>query len=150
MYPRPCCAKVPLLCAPLRFMLPRGFLWYPWEDLDMLMAANEEGGISGMGDIEQLPPEGILINIPLPTNSTNEGSTNTTDLAAANYMLLQMASFALSIWFQGLLASLGMLGYSKSHAVSGYRFCFLRSVLRSVEVLVLHHEGVVSQLLWML
>jgi hypothetical protein len=71
-------------------------------------------------------------------------------LAAANYMLLQMASFALSIWFQGLLASLGMLGYSKSHAVSGYRFCFLRSVLRSVEVLVLHHEGVVSQLLWML
>jgi hypothetical protein len=63
----------------------------------MLMAANEEGGISGMGDIEQLPPEGILINIPLPTNSTNEGSTNTTDLAAANYMLLQMASFALSI-----------------------------------------------------
>jgi hypothetical protein len=63
----------------------------------MLMAANEEGGISGMSDIEQLPPEGILINIPLPTSSTNEGSTNTTDLAAANYRLLQMASFALSI-----------------------------------------------------
>jgi len=57
----------------------------------MLMAGNE-GGISGMGDIEQLPPEGILINIPLPTSSTNEGSTNTTD-----YALLQMASFTLSI-----------------------------------------------------
>jgi hypothetical protein len=37
-------------------MLPPCFLWYPGEDLDMLMAANEEGGISGMGDIEQLPP----------------------------------------------------------------------------------------------
>ncbi len=60
------------------------------------MAANE-GGISGMGDIEQLLPEGILINIPLPTSSTNKGSTNTTDLAAANYTLLQMASCALSI-----------------------------------------------------
>ncbi|CAK9254867.1 unnamed protein product [Sphagnum jensenii] len=59
--------------------------------------ANEEGGISGMGDIEQLPPEGILIKIPLPTSSTNEGSTNTTDLAAANYTLLEMVSFALSI-----------------------------------------------------
>jgi len=136
--------------APTRFMLPPDFLWYPWEDLDMLMAANEEAGISGMGDIEQLPPEGILINILLPTSSTNEGSTNTTDLAPANYTLLQMVSFALSIWFQGLLASLGMLGYSKSHAVSGYMFCFLRSVLRSVEVLVLHHECVLSQLLWML
>jgi hypothetical protein len=113
----------------------------------MLMAANEEGGISGMGDIEQLPPEGILTNIPLPTSSTNEGSINTTDLAAADYTLLQMVSFALSICFQELLTSLGMLGYSKSHAVSGYRFCFLRSVLRSVEVLVLHHEGVLSQLL---
>jgi len=134
---------------PLRFILPPGFLWYPWEDLDMLMAARE-GGISGMGDIEQLPPEGILINIPSPTSSTNEGSTNTTDLAAANYTLLQMASFALSIWLQELLASLGMLGYSKSHAVSGYGFCFLRLVLRSIEVLVLQHEGVLSQLLWML
>jgi hypothetical protein len=59
--------------------------------------SNEEGGISGMGDIEQLPPEGILTNIPLPTSSTNEGSRNTTDLAAANYTLLQMVSFALSI-----------------------------------------------------
>ncbi len=59
--------------------------------------ATNEGGISGMGDIEQLPPEGILINIPLPTSSTDEGSTNTTDLAAANYTLLQMVSFALSI-----------------------------------------------------
>ncbi|CAM6045626.1 unnamed protein product [Sphagnum compactum] len=59
--------------------------------------ANEEVGISGMGDIEQLPPEGILINFPLPTSSTNEGSTNTTDLAAANYTLLQMVSLALSI-----------------------------------------------------
>jgi hypothetical protein len=57
----------------------------------MLMAGNE-GGISGMGDIEQLPPEGILINSPLPMSSTNEGSTNTTD-----YSLLQMASFTLSI-----------------------------------------------------
>jgi hypothetical protein len=63
----------------------------------MLMAVNEEGGISGMGDIEQLLPEDILINIPPPTSSTNEGSTNATDLAAANYMLLQMVSFALSI-----------------------------------------------------
>ncbi len=27
------------------------------------MAANEEGGISGMGDIEQLQPEGILVNL---------------------------------------------------------------------------------------
>jgi hypothetical protein len=62
----------------------------------MLMAANE-GGISGRGDIEQLPPEGILINIPLPPCSTNEGSTNTTNLAATNYTLLQMVSFALSI-----------------------------------------------------
>jgi len=53
--------------------------------------------LSGMGDIEQLLPEGILINIPVPTSSTNEGSTNTTDLAAANYTLLQMACFALSI-----------------------------------------------------
>jgi len=61
------------------------------------MAANEEGGISDRGDIEQLPPEGILINIPLPTSSTNEGSTNTTDLAATNYTLLQMVSFALFI-----------------------------------------------------
>ncbi len=59
--------------------------------------ATNEGGISGMGDIEQLSPEGILINIPLPTSSTNEGSTNTTDLTASNYTLLQMASFALSI-----------------------------------------------------
>jgi hypothetical protein len=30
-------------------------------------------------------------------------------LAAANYTLLQMASFALSIWLQELVASLGML-----------------------------------------
>ncbi len=115
MYPRPCCAKIPLLVrfAALRFMLPLGFLRYPWEDLDMLMAANEEGGISGMGEIEQLSPEGILMNIRLPTSSTNEGSTNTTDLAAANYRLLQMASFALSIWLQELLASLWILGYSQ-------------------------------------
>jgi len=136
--------------ATLRFMLPSGVLWYPWEDLDMLMAANEEGGISGMGDIEQLPPEGILTNIPLPMSSTYEGSINTNDLAGANYTLLQMVSFALSIWFQELLTSLGKVGYSKSHAVSGYRFCFLRSVFRLVEVLVLHHEDVLSQLLWML
>ncbi len=62
------------------------------------MAANEGGGISGRGDIEQLPPEGILINIRLPPSSTNEGSTNSTDLAATNYTLLrQMVSFALSI-----------------------------------------------------
>jgi hypothetical protein len=54
-------------------------------------------------------------------------------LAAANYTLLEMVSFALSIWFQALLASLWMLGYSKSHPVSGYRLCFLRWVLRSVE-----------------
>ncbi|CAK9254866.1 unnamed protein product [Sphagnum jensenii] len=63
---------------------------------------NEGGGISaGMGDIEQLPPEGIVINIPLlGTSSTNEGSTNSTvltgsiDFTAAND---QMASFALSV-----------------------------------------------------
>ncbi len=49
------------------------------------MAGNEGGGISaGMGDIEQLPPEGILINIPLPgTSSTNEGFTNSTVLAGS-------------------------------------------------------------------
>jgi hypothetical protein len=70
-------------------------------------------------------------------------------LAAANSTLLEMVSFALSIWFHGLLANLGMLGYSKLHAVSGIQVCFLRSVLRSVEVLVLHHEGVLSQLLLM-
>jgi hypothetical protein len=82
------------------------------------MAGNEGGGISaGMGDIKQLPLEGILINIPLPgTSSTNEGSTNSTvltgsmDFTAAND---QMASFALSVRAQELL---GMLGCSKSHA----------------------------------
>jgi hypothetical protein len=67
------------------------------------MAGNEGGGISaaGMGDSEQLPPEGILINIPLPaTSSTNDDSTNSTvlagsmDFTAAND---QMASFALSV-----------------------------------------------------
>jgi hypothetical protein len=69
------------------------------------MAGNEGGGISaGMGDIEQLPPEGILINIPLPgTSPTNEGSTSSTvltrsmDFTAAND---QMASFALSVGAQ--------------------------------------------------
>ncbi len=61
------------------------------------MVANEERGISGMGDIEQLLPEGILTNIPLPTSSTNEGFRNTIDVDAANYKLLQMVSFALSI-----------------------------------------------------
>ncbi|KAH9574031.1 hypothetical protein CY35_01G033600 [Sphagnum magellanicum] len=63
---------------------------------------NEGGGISaGMGDIEQLPREGIQINIPLPgTSSTNEGSANSTvltgsmDFTAAND---QMASFSLSV-----------------------------------------------------
>ncbi len=47
------------------------------------MAGNEGGGISGgMGDIEQLPPEGIQINIPLPgTSSTNDGFTNSTALS---------------------------------------------------------------------
>jgi hypothetical protein len=63
----------------------------------MLMAANEEGGISDMGDIEQLLSEGILTNIPLSTSSTNEGSKNTTDLTIANYTLLQTVSFALAI-----------------------------------------------------
>jgi hypothetical protein len=66
------------------------------------MAGNEGGGSSaGMGDIEQLPPEGILINIPLPgISATNDGSTNSTvltgsmDFSAAND---QMASFALSV-----------------------------------------------------
>jgi len=68
----------------------------------VLIAGNEGGGISaGMGDIEQLPPEDIVINIPLPgTSPTNEGSTNSTvltgsmDFTAAND---QMASFELSV-----------------------------------------------------
>ncbi len=68
----------------------------------MLIAGNEGGGISaGMGDIEQLPPEGIQINIPLPgTSSTNDSFTNSTvltgsmDFTAAND---EMASFALSV-----------------------------------------------------
>jgi len=66
------------------------------------MAGNEGGGISaGVADIEQLPPEGILINIPLPgTSSTDEGSTNSTvltgsmDFTGGND---QMASFSLSL-----------------------------------------------------
>jgi hypothetical protein len=66
------------------------------------MAGSEGGGISaGMGDIEQLPREGIQINIPLPgTSSTNDSFTNSTvltgsmDFTAAND---QMASFALSV-----------------------------------------------------
>ncbi len=66
------------------------------------MAGSEGGGISGgMGDIEQLPPEGIQMNIPLPgTSSTNDSLTNSTvlagsmDFTAAND---QMASFALSV-----------------------------------------------------
>jgi hypothetical protein len=34
------------------------------------MAGSEGGGISaGMGDIEQLPPEGIQMNIPLPAQA---------------------------------------------------------------------------------
>jgi len=66
------------------------------------MAGNERGGISaGVGDIEQLPPEGILINIPLPaTSSTNDGSTNSTILAGSMDFIAandQMVSFALSI-----------------------------------------------------
>jgi hypothetical protein len=68
----------------------------------VLIAGNEGGGISaGMGDIEQLPPEGIQINIPLPgTSSTNDSFTNSTvltgsmDFTAAND---EMASFALSV-----------------------------------------------------
>ncbi|CAM6071421.1 unnamed protein product [Sphagnum tenellum] len=63
---------------------------------------NEGGGISsGTGDIEQLPPEGIQINIPLPgISSTNDSLTNSTvltssmDFTAAND---QMACFALSV-----------------------------------------------------
>ncbi|KAH8973245.1 hypothetical protein BDL97_01G035300 [Sphagnum fallax] len=63
---------------------------------------NEGGGISGgMGDTEQLPLEGIQMNIPLPgTSSTNDGFTNSTvlagsmDFTAAND---EMASFALSV-----------------------------------------------------
>jgi len=63
------------------------------------MAGNEGGGISaGVGDIEQLPPEGILINIPLRgTSSTNDGSTvlaGSMDFIAAND---QMACYALSV-----------------------------------------------------
>jgi hypothetical protein len=50
------------------------------------MAGNEGGGISaGMGDIEQLPREGILINIPLPGSMDFTGGND------------QMASFALSV-----------------------------------------------------
>ncbi len=68
----------------------------------MLIAGDKGGGISaGMGDIEQLPPEGILINIPLPgISSTNDGSTNSTVLAGSmNFTAAndQMASFALSV-----------------------------------------------------
>ncbi len=82
------------------------------------MAGNEGGGISaGVGDIEQLPPERTLTNIPLPgTSSTNEGSANSTvltgsmDFTAAND---QMASFELSVWAQELLV---VLGCNKSHA----------------------------------
>jgi len=82
------------------------------------MAGNEGGGISGgMGDTEQLPLEGIQMNIPLPgTSSTNDGFTNSTvlagsmDFTAAND---EMASFALSVWAQELLV---MLGWSRSHA----------------------------------
>ncbi len=91
--------------ATLRIMSDSGFLWHLWEDLDVLIAGNEGTVISaGMGDIEQLPPEGIQINIPLPgTSSTNDGSTNSTvlagsmDFTAAND---QMASFELSVWAQ--------------------------------------------------
>jgi hypothetical protein len=66
------------------------------------MAGNEGGGISaGMGDIEQLPREGILINIPLPgTSSTNDGFPNSTVLAGSMDFTVandQMASFALSV-----------------------------------------------------
>ncbi|CAK9857321.1 unnamed protein product [Sphagnum jensenii] len=65
-------------------------------------SGNEGGGISaGMGDIEQLPPEGILINIPLPgTSSTDEGSTNSTVLTGSMGFTGgndQMASFSLSL-----------------------------------------------------
>jgi hypothetical protein len=88
--------------ATLRFMSPSGFLWYLLEDLDVLMAGNEGGGISaGMGDIQQLPREGILINIRLPgTSSTNDGLTNSTVLASSMDFTGgndQMASFALSV-----------------------------------------------------
>jgi hypothetical protein len=66
------------------------------------MAGNEGGGISaGMGDIELLPREDIVINIPLPgTSPTNEGSTSSTvltgsmDFIAAND---EMGSFAVSV-----------------------------------------------------
>ncbi|CAK9254860.1 unnamed protein product [Sphagnum jensenii] len=63
---------------------------------------NEGGGISaGMGDIEQLPREGMLINIPLlGRSSTNDGSTNSTVLAGSMDFIAandQMACFALSV-----------------------------------------------------
>ncbi len=66
------------------------------------MAGNEGGGISaGMGDIQPLPREGILINIRLPgTSSTNDGLTNSTVLAGSMDFTGgndQMASFALSV-----------------------------------------------------
>jgi hypothetical protein len=66
------------------------------------MAGNEGGGISaGAGDIEQLPLEGILINIPLPgTSSINDSSTNSTVLAGSMDFIAandQMACFALSV-----------------------------------------------------
>ncbi|CAK9254862.1 unnamed protein product [Sphagnum jensenii] len=63
---------------------------------------NEGGRISaGMGDIQPLPREGILINIRLPgTSSTNDGLTNSTVLAGSMDFTGgndQMASFALSV-----------------------------------------------------
>ncbi len=48
--PRPSYAKIPLICkvCHLRFMLPLGFLWYLWKDLDVLIVGNERGGIFSM------------------------------------------------------------------------------------------------------
>jgi len=68
----------------------------------VLIAGNEGGGISGgMGDIEQLPQEGIQIKIRLPgTSSTNDGFTNSTVLAGSMDFTAgndQMASFAFSV-----------------------------------------------------
>ncbi len=64
------------------------------------MAGNEGGGISaGVGDIEQLPLEGILINIPLLGTSSDDSKNSTVLAGSMDFIVAndQMACFALSI-----------------------------------------------------